>query len=280
MRSAPLLTFVCVASLCAQPQTGHQAVRLSNTVQHIFPSKAVNDTFRIDVALPSSYATSSNAFPVLYLLDSDKSFGLAHDVLGWLTWAREMPQVIIVGVSYGGTTKQWWDKRSRDYLPTRDTSGIWGSKWPLAGGGGAFKSFLKDELFRFIDQTYRTVSNDRAIVGISFGGLFATYVLFTDPSMFNRYVIVGPALLWDNKRAFAYESEFFSKQKTISARVFTSVGAKDADDITQPWQQFNSIIASRKYKDLLWNEHTFPDETHLSVFPGALARGLKSVYSK
>jgi len=158
------------ASLYAQPQSTQQGVQLANTALHIFPAKAINDTFRIEVALPSTYSSSSNSFPVLYLLDSDKSFGLAHDVVGWLTWAREMPQVIVVGISYGGTTKRWWDKRSRDYSPTRDTSGIWGSKWPLAGGAGAFKTFLKTELFPFIEQTYRTVANDRAIVGLSFGG--------------------------------------------------------------------------------------------------------------
>jgi len=279
MRSVRVLTCIVIASLCAQPQSTQQPVQLTNTALHIIPANAVSDTFRIEVALPSTYSNSSASFPVLYLLDSDKSFGLAHDVVGWLTWAREMPQIIVVGISYGGTTRQWWDKRSRDYSPTKDTSGIWG-KWPLAGGAGAFKAFVKTELFPFIERTYRTVPNDRAIVGLSLGGLFATYALFTDPAMFHRYIIVGPGLLWDNKRAFDYEAEFYSKQSALSARVFTAVGSRERDDITQPWQQFNAVIASRKYKNLIWSEHTFPDETHISVFPGALSRGLKFVYSK
>ncbi len=280
MRSLCFLTIVVAASLYAQPQSTQQAVQLANTVLHILPAKAINDTFRIEVALPSSYASSENSFPVVYLLDSDMSFGLARDIVGWLTWAREIPQVIVVGISYGGTTEQWWDKRSRDYSPTRDTSGIWGSQWPLAGGAGAFKGFLRTELFPFIQGTYRTLPNDRAIVGLSLGGLFATYALFTDPSMFSRYIIVGPALLWDNKSAFDYEAGFNSNQSDISARVFTAVGAKDEDNVTQPWQQFNAVIATRKYKDLIWSQYTFPDETHISVFPGALTRGLKFVYSR
>jgi predicted alpha/beta superfamily hydrolase len=280
MRKLLLLTILVVGCLFAQPQLPPAAVQLSNTVMHVLPAKAVADTFQIVVALPSSYASSSSSFPVVYLLDSDKSFGMARDIVNWLSWSRELPQVIVVGISYGGTNKQWWDKRTRDYLPTRDTSGIWGSKWPYAGGGEAFRTFLKSELFPFIEKTYRTIPNDRTIVGISFGGVFASYVLFTDPSMFSRYIISGPALIWDNKRAFTYESKFFSHQKSISATVFTSIGLEDTDDIIQPWREFNKVIASRKYENLRWIVLEFPDETHISVFPAALARGLKTVFAK
>ena len=280
MRILFVLMILAVTSVVARSQPGRDPVQLTNTTVHVFPAKAVKDTFQIVVALPSSYATSSNALPVVYLLDSDKSFGMARDVVNWLSWARELPQVIVVGISYGGTTKQWWDKRTRDYLPTRDTSGIWGSKWPYAGGGESFREFLKDELFPFIEGTYRVVPNDRAIVGISFGGVFASYVLFTDPAMFNRYVISGPALPWDNRRIFSYEKEFFARIKEIPAKVFTSVGSKDSDDILQSWHDLNAVIASRKYNGLIWIQHVFPDETHFSVFPAALTRGLSTVFSK
>jgi len=66
---------------------------------------------------------------------------------------------------------------------------IWG-EWPLAGGADNFKKFMQEELVPFIDSNYRTVKNDRTIAGLSFGGLFAAYVLFAEPSLFQRYILI------------------------------------------------------------------------------------------
>ncbi len=272
-----LLLFIPLSTV--QTQSTQQEVVLSNTRLHLLPAEAVSETYRIEVSLPRAYSDSSKSFAVLYLLDADKSFGMARDIVDWLSWAREIPQIIIVGVSYGGTTREWWDKRSRDYTPTRDTSCIWGSKWPLAGGADRFRTFLKTELFPFIEHTYRTLQNDRTIVGLSFGGLFADYVLIVEPALFSRYVILAPALAWGGKCIFRFEQAYYSSQRTLPAKVFTAVGSLDEKDIIEPWQQFNAVIASRKYRDLLWHDHTFPDETHISVFPGAFARGLKTVFA-
>lgn len=262
----------------AQPQSNLPAVQLANTERHVFAGTAVADTFYIEVALPANYAGTSRSFPVMYLLDSDMSFGMARDIVNWLDWADEIPAIIVVGISYGGTTDTWWDKRSRDYTPTRVYSGPWGS-WPYSGGAAAFKTFLKDELFPFIEKTYRTIPDDRTIVGLSFGGLFAAYVLFTDSAMFHRYITVSPALLWDDRIIFDYEAAFFEQRKVLTAQVFTAVGLKDASNVIPSWNDFNSVLASRKYDGLNWVQHTFSDETHISVFPAALSHGLKSIYS-
>jgi len=259
-------------------QLHEQEITLSNTRLHLLPSKEVNETYRIEVSPPGSYSDYLKSFPVLYLLDADKSFGMARDIAGWLSWAGEIPQIIIVGISYAGTTQEWWDKRSRDYTPTRDTSGIWGSKWPLAGGADGFRAFLKTELFPFIEHTYRTLQNDRTIAGLSFGGLFADYVLIVEAALFNRYIIISPALAWDGKCIFRFEQDYCGVRRALAAKVFTAIGSLDEKDIIESWRQFNEVIMSRKYRDLQWSHHMFADETHISVFPGAFARGLKTVF--
>lgn len=109
----------------------------------------VGDDYLIDVNLPASYETGVNDFPVLIVLDADKSSGMARDIVDWLSWSQEIPQLIVVGISYGGSVERWWHNRSRDYTPTCDSTKIW-VEWPLAGGAEAFKAFLPEELFPFI----------------------------------------------------------------------------------------------------------------------------------
>ena len=48
--------------------------------------------------MPASYAGSEKKYPVLYVLDGDKSFGLAADTADWLAWAKEALEIIIVGI--------------------------------------------------------------------------------------------------------------------------------------------------------------------------------------
>jgi hypothetical protein len=117
----------------SQVDDDHRPVIVENTHQHIIPSVHVDQNYHIPVALPASYCDLSKSFPVLYLLDTDKSFGMAQDIVGWLSWAGEIPELLVVGITYGEGTDACWQKRSRDYTPTKDRSRVWGD-WPLAGG--------------------------------------------------------------------------------------------------------------------------------------------------
>ena len=174
----------------AQPQGGQlPGVTLPSTELRTLKSRFVDQEYKLQIFLPPGYADASKSFPVLYLLDGDKSFGMARDIVDWLIFRREIPQIIIVGIAYDEGSKAWWDKRSRDYTPWKDRMKIWG-EWPLAGGADNFKKFMQEELVPFIDSNYRTVKNDRTIAGLSFGGLFAAYVLFEEPSLFQRYILI------------------------------------------------------------------------------------------
>ena len=140
-------------------------VCLENTELHAFRSRFVDQEYQLQIYLPPSYSDPSNSFPVLYLLDADKSFGMAKDILEWLTWSQEIPELMIVGIAYAEGTRQWWQKRSRDYTLSKDSTRIWG-EWPLAGGGEAFLQFIAQELIPFMDATFRTQADDRVVVGL------------------------------------------------------------------------------------------------------------------
>jgi predicted alpha/beta superfamily hydrolase len=251
-------------------------VDLRNTTIHSINSKYVQDKFRIEIYLPTSYNDSSEVFSVLYLLDSDRSFAMAYDIVRWLNMFGELEDLIIVGISYGG---EWWEKRSRDYTPTHEEINSWG-EWPLSGGAENFQKFIEYELFPYIEANYRADENNRTISGLSLGGLFATFSLFTNPSLFSKYIIISPALIWDKNKIIEYENRYRSKNDTLNVIVFTAIGDLDENLIIEPWYKFNKIVKERNYKNLLWEEYVYTDETHISVYPAAFTRGLKTVYNE
>jgi predicted alpha/beta superfamily hydrolase len=248
------------------------------SAQHALKSAAVGDTFIVQVRVPASYAEGERRFPVLYVLDGDKCFGLAADTAEWLAWAKEAPELIVVGIGYGEGS-DWWQKRSRDLSPTKDASRLWG-EWPLAGGAARFQDFLASELFPFIEENYRAQPQDRAVAGMSFGGLFGAFTLFTRPTLFQRYILIAPAFVWDNRRLWQYEAEYQARSKTLSATVFCAVGEEDDAAVVGPFGEFGRLVEGRQYAGLRWSTAVFPDETHVSVLPGALSRGIRRVYAE
>ena len=254
-------------------------VTLEDTELHTFRSRLVDQEYQLQIALPPSYFDKEKSFPVVYLLDADKSFGMAKDIHDWLIRFDEIPELIIVGIAYGEGTSQWWQKRVRDYSPTKDSTQVWGD-WPLAGGGEDFLQFIAQELIPFIDTSFRTQANDRTIVGLSLGGLFAAYALLTQPELFLRYVVIAPAFLWDDKVIFKYEEEFSRSHTSLPARIYSVVGGlDDRDKVIIPWQDFFSIVANRQYDGVFLTTEMVAMESHLSVYPLGLTRGLKDVFS-
>jgi len=254
-------------------------VTVTRSAQHQLDSVAVGDAFVVQIRLPESYSGSVSHYPVLYVLDGDKCFGLAADTADWLAWAKEAPEVIVVGIAYGQGLDDWWQKRSRDYTPTKDASRMWGD-WPIAGGAAKFQEFLAAELFPFVESRYRARPSDRAVAGLSFGGLFAAFSLFTRPALFQRYILIGTPFVWDNKRLWQYEAEYQAKSSMLPATVFNAVGDADEPAVLTAWADFNHLVEGRHYAGLRWLTHSYAGETHVSVLPGALSRGIKSIYEK
>src|SRR5207237_5637232 len=103
-----------------------------------------------------------------------------------------IPEIIVVGVTWGGNQPNYDSLRARDYTPTPE------SRLPQSGGAENFLAFMKKELFPFIESNYKANSKDRTLMGSSLGGLFTLYSLFTQPGLFQRYIAASPAYNWGN----------------------------------------------------------------------------------
>jgi uncharacterized protein len=272
--------FICSNISVAQttPAQSKQAY-LDNTEQFSIESKYVKDeNYIIQVGLPIGYSHSDKTYPVLYVLDGDKSFGMTKEITDWLTWSNEIRNIIVVGISYGRGSAVWWTKRARDYTQFKDTVYYY---YPNAGGADDFLLFIKNELFPAVNKNYRTNPDSNAILGLSFGGLLSSYALFTQPDLFKSYIIISPSLFWNGKSILKTEADYYNKQKTLNKVVYMAYGSQDDNDwVINPANDLIQIVQLHKYDSLKFITQVFKGETHVSVFPVALTHGLKTVFKR
>jgi predicted alpha/beta superfamily hydrolase len=275
----------------------HPPVTIPGSEVRLLPSSHVDQEYRLSIALPPGYdAEAEQRYPVLYLLDGDLAFPMVVSTLRGLLLGAEAPRLIIVGIGYPtDVLADWFVHRTRDYTPTDGENlgkqmrqAFPGLPEQIPGGGaGAFLSFIRDELMPFVHQSYRADPDDRVFMGDSLGGLFGLYTLFHRPDTFGRYIVGSPSIWWDSAVTFEYERAFAQRSKELAARVFMSVGSLEepgpndesaAAKMVSNVRELDRILNARKYAGLELTTHVFDDETHLSVIPATLCRGLRVVF--
>jgi predicted alpha/beta superfamily hydrolase len=262
-------------------QTQHKPVCLDNTEQFSIKSKYVaGENYIIQVGLPIGYVPSKKSYPVLYVLDGDKSFGMTKEIADWQMWSQEIKDIIVVGISYGQGMDAWWQKRARDYSHCADTINV---KWVKeAGGADNFLKFVKNELFPVINQNYKTNQDSIAIMGLSLGGMLGTYILFKQPELFKGYIIIAPGLGWNNNSILKMEDEFYKNHKELNKLLYMAYGSLDNNKVlvVNPSKDFMQTIQKRNYAGLKFVPEVLEGETHISVYATALTHGLKTIFKR
>ncbi|NOT42605.1 MAG: alpha/beta hydrolase [Alphaproteobacteria bacterium] len=278
----------CVASSLPSPDGSPGAYRVPNTQVREIKSTTNGAIYRLFFATPPDYATSGKRYPVVYMLDADYSFALTRNVVQHFVERSKLPEMILVAIGYPGASDDmevYYSNRKRDYTPgaqvavgysSGDTGGHNGQ-----GGADLFRSFVADEVIPFVAAKY-PVSNDRTFIGHSYGGLFGTYVLLTRPDLFGRYVIISPSLWFDNGLIMKLETQSASRP-AMRARAFFAIGALETQTTTgapmvQQLTHFAKKLKDRRSAGLEVTLDVFPGETHESIFPGAVTRGLLTVF--
>ena len=231
-------------------------------------SKSNNRSYEISVFLPENYSKDSTKYSCLYLFyGEDRKFLSASGIVTALsnaTW--EIPKLIIVGV----TNMQW----SRDLTPVP----IKGME-DKSGGGKDFLSFVTNDLFKFIDSTYKT-NDHRIFMGHSFGGLFGVYSFIENPENFDDYILISPSIA---TRADYIQDAF--KQKIINSndelnnKIYFSLGSEEAR-IQKSSLWLLEGLESKKLKNLKWKYEVHSGKNHHTVVPISLMNGLLYVFGK
>ena len=176
----------------------------------VLSSALLQENRQINIYLPASYRSdSATAYPVIYLLDGGRDEDFIHVSglvqFGSFPWIDLLPESIVVGIANVD--------RKRDFTyPSRNA--LDQEEFPTSGKSEAFIAFLANELIPFMEAGYRT-SAEKTLIGQSLGGLLATEVLFTEPDLFDNYIIVSPSLWWDDERLLAAEPVAYEAEKAV-----------------------------------------------------------------
>jgi uncharacterized protein len=279
-----------------------------------FESTNVGDTFRIFVAKPP-FADKDKRYPAIYATDGNGAFPMVTSIQRTLAWGGEAPAAFVIGLGYPteGGYLQAVSKRNRDYPPTDAGDYARTMLGPtFAAGGGAFLRFLTQELKPELEHRYAIDANDTTFFGSSLGGLFGAWTLLTSPEAFHRYILASPAITWNCEEVWRWEDTCAAARRDVSATVFLSAGELEAAHIARRYAletaennpmlrprikamiawfeehgwprtaeigpEFAEKIRSRNYAGLKIHCHNMPDETHMSVSPAVISRGLRYVF--
>jgi predicted alpha/beta superfamily hydrolase len=239
--------------------------------------------YQLYIGLPEDYDSSSESYPVVYFLDAWAQFGIIKQTYFLLRFYDEVPPLLLVGIAFRGGVHELLYNRSRDYTPTyvpKENIGPAAGITPISGGASNFTRFLDEELFPMIQSEYREDKSDRAIFGVSYGGLFTTYALFCYTNLFQRYLLGNPSFWWDDEIIFKYEEEYAKKHKSLNAKVFTAVGSEEGEEDIKKWTQFCDRLKSRNYEGLELKSMILEGETHMASYPAMYSKALRFLYSQ
>jgi pimeloyl-ACP methyl ester carboxylesterase len=180
--------------------------------------------------------------------------------------------MIIVGVTWGGVNPNPDSLRARDYTPTKVGA------LPQSGGADNFLSFMKNELFPFIESNYKADPQNRSLMGCSLGGLITLYAFLTHTDMFNGYAAASPAVAWGNGVLYQYEKDFANKKLNRPVRVYMTVG--DVERNRPYYESMANFFVKKNYQNVSIRSKVLENTGHSGTKGETFARGLQYIFEK
>ncbi|WP_052481168.1 alpha/beta hydrolase [Gilvimarinus agarilyticus] len=175
---------------------------------HIISSVITGIDYPVHVYLPPNYAESDKKYPVVYALDGQWQFpGLPY------LMEQAGGEAILVAISQGPD-----DRRRTDYL--------------LPGARSYFQ-FLTAELMPLIEPMYRVDTQNRTLVGTSFGGVFTTIAMLLDDvsaPYFTNYLAFDASLYEHQALTRALLDQRYQASGELSANYFASSALPAGND--------------------------------------------------
>ncbi|KAA3617033.1 MAG: alpha/beta hydrolase [Calditrichaeota bacterium] len=242
---------------------------LGETHYYQLNSQTIDQTYHLYVRLPENYE-SGKKYPTIYLLDGGITFPILGGYYRYLRLAEEIPEMIVVGISYGTSDWQKGNMRSRDFTAKAADRDFW-------GGAANFQKVLVNEIFSLIEKQYSSDSKKRLIFGQSIGGQFVLYTALTSPDLFWGHIASNPAL--------HRNLDFFIKNPGIQkadkqTKLFVSSGENDDQRFREPALKWMKHWEKQSKSPWFLKTATLNGHSHFSAAPEAFRQGLKWIFSK
>jgi predicted alpha/beta superfamily hydrolase len=283
---------MCLAATCASAAPAYQ---LDATEVLDLRATALKRDYQLYVALPDSYGTGNQRYPVVFVTDANYAFPVVRNIAQRLHKHAGMEEVIVVGLSYANGDTPGFSRR-RDYTPTKpkvvDRSDMPG-RAPAFGEAQAYGRFVASEAMPFIASRYRADLQRAVFVGHSYGSLLGLQIMLDRPATFAHYILGSPSLWFDDGVMFDREIAYAASHKDLPASVYFGIGAteklapgkqrsraEDHVDMLADLRDFDQALRAHRYPGLKARLEVFDGEDHASVFPFLLTHGLRTYLRK
>lgn len=243
---------------------------LGDTRYEQLDSEKIGRSYHVFTMLPDGYETSvDKKYPTIYVLDGGALFPLLVAYYRYLNFGDEIPDAIIVGISYGSDSFEGGNYRSTDYTAKSSERAYW-------GGANEFQSFLSEELLPHIEKNYRSHPDRRVIFGQSLGGQFVLYTALTKPDLFWGHIASNPAL----HRNLPF---FLEKHAKTSAgersRLFVGSGSMDDPRFRKPTLEWIDHWSANDDRPWQLKTMNLDGHSHMSAAPASFRQGMMWLFS-
>ena len=243
---------------------------LGDTRYQLFESETLGHPLHLYVRVPEN--TDEGPFPVIYLLDGGTNFPLLSAYYHYLRLGEEIPQMVIVGISYGSDRFEGGNYRSSDFTAPSDEREWWG-KAPV------FQQVLADELMPLLEKSYPADSSRRILFGQSLGGQFVLYNALTRPELFWGHIASNPAL--HRNLPFFLQWRGQGPAPVNASRLFLAEAELDAERFKTPAEQWIQHWSRADHRiPFVLEVQYLPGQTHLSAAPEAFRLGVSWLFSE
>lgn len=241
---------------------------VSAIIPATFFSRFVKDSIRLDISLPTSYAVDTmKNYHVVYLTDGHWRRS-EHDTIHRMSWNKELPEVIVVGIGYP-------DGYDFDKIRVRD----------LVMHPDRLLTCIKEEVIPYVETRYRADRSKRTLWGSSYGGHFLMYT-FTEHAkagtLFANYICASAILNppFEHNDLLHKEKELWETTQELSVSLYLTVGGLEDQSFTSSYGQIVSAIDAHAYTGLRFEHKVIPDKDHMTVWKPTLLQGLRMFLNK
>jgi predicted alpha/beta superfamily hydrolase len=287
-----------------------QSSFFSGTEVWLVHSDSVGDVFRVCVTAPMHPLPEGTRAGAVYVTDAGLLAGALVGTVRGCGMAGELPPLFSVSIGYAlDSVPSDMLQRSRDLTPTPRPDfdpvlpRMMGSDHVVTSGGAdAFLSFLVDELGPALTDAFAIDPDDATLGGVSLGGLFTLHAMLSRPDAFRRYLAVSPSVWWDDKFVLRNARGAASQRPAPDARLYMCAGEFESIEhgraaIEQMPAELLAALPEEMrgadmHGDMFAIERTlsgwgdplalraliYPEETHISIAPAAISRGLRWLF--
>jgi len=269
-----IVLFSCIFTCFDIAHAGESEFKRAEIFQaheRLLSSELIQQEYKLYVNLPKNYHQSNKAYPVVYLLDGHKNYGMLLSVYEQLYYDGDVPGAILIGISWGGKEPNPRELRRRDFTPSVVGGG------PETGGADVFLNVIKSEIIPFVENEYRA-NQKRILSGSSLGGLFTIYAMFKDPELFSGYLATAASAWYADEQLLDIAKDYVKSDQQKSTKLYSAVSKLDG--VFPSVKKLHNYLAQQKPVGLEMEFTTLDNLGHSGTKSIGILRGLQYLFAR